>query len=73
MKKNAMNTLTLMNKNTALSKWIYLLALSLIWGSSFILIKKGLTGFGYFEAATIRLMSAGLATKSIRYLDCCLG
>ncbi len=68
-----MNTLTLMNKNTALSKWIYLLALSLIWGSSFILIKKGLTGFGYFEAATIRLMSAGLATKSIRYLDCCLG
>lgn len=42
-------------------KWIYLAALSLIWGSSFILIKKGLTGFGYFEAATIRLMAAGLA------------
>ena len=56
-----MNTLTLLTKNTSLSKWIYLMVLSLIWGSSFILIKKGLTGFGYFEAATIRLMSAGLA------------
>ena len=49
-----------MQENNPLAKWIYLLALSLIWGSSFILIKKGLTGFGYFEAATIRLMSAGL-------------
>ncbi len=47
-------------KNPAILKWAYLLLLSLIWGSSFILIKKGLTGFGYFEAATIRLMSAGL-------------
>lgn len=47
-------------KNPAILKWVYLLLLSLIWGSSFILIKKGLTGFGYFEAATIRLMSAGL-------------
>jgi drug/metabolite transporter (DMT)-like permease len=46
--------------DASLLKWVYLLLLSLIWGSSFILIKKGLTGFGYFEAATIRLMSAGL-------------
>jgi drug/metabolite transporter (DMT)-like permease len=42
-------------------KWFLLIVLSLIWGSSFILIKKGLTGFGYFEAATIRMMAAGLA------------
>lgn len=48
-------------KSPALAKWIYLMTLSLIWGSSFILIKKGLTGFGYFEAATVRLMAAGLA------------
>ncbi len=54
-------TLALANKNQSLAKWVYLILLSLIWGSSFILIKKGLTGFGYFEAATIRLMSAGLA------------
>ena len=46
--------------NASLAKWFYLLALSLIWGSSFMLIKKGLTGFGYFEAATLRLVSAGL-------------
>ncbi|MCB0523606.1 MAG: DMT family transporter [Lewinellaceae bacterium] len=42
------------------TRWVLLVVLSLIWGSSFILIKKGLTGFGYYEAATIRLMSAGL-------------
>ena len=50
-----------MRSNSPLTKWLSLALLSLIWGSSFILIKKGLTGFGYFEAATIRLMSAGLA------------
>ena len=49
-----------MKISSSLAKWVFLLALSLIWGSSFILIKKGLTGFGYFEAATIRLVSAGL-------------
>lgn len=58
-----MNTssLSLSEKQSSMSKWLHLISLSLIWGSSFILIKKGLTGFGYFEAATIRLMSAGLA------------
>ncbi len=58
---NTNPTIALASNNQSLTKWVYLLALSLIWGSSFILIKKGLTGFGYFEAATIRLMSAGLA------------
>jgi drug/metabolite transporter (DMT)-like permease len=51
----------LLHRNPSVAKWFYLMLLSLIWGSSFILTKKGLTGFGYFEAATIRLMSAGLA------------
>ena len=46
-----------METNPSYTKWLYLTLLSAIWGSSFILIKKGLTGFGYFEAATIRLMS----------------
>lgn len=59
MNKNP--SLVLQTKSSSLAKWLYLVLLSLIWGSSFILIKKGLTGFGYFEAATIRLMSAGLA------------
>jgi drug/metabolite transporter (DMT)-like permease len=41
-------------------KWVYFLALSIIWGSSYILLKKGLESFGYIAAATIRLVSAGL-------------
>jgi drug/metabolite transporter (DMT)-like permease len=49
-----------MEQKNRFTKWILLLVLSLIWGSSFILIKKGLLGFGYIEAATIRLVSAGL-------------
>lgn len=49
----------MLNKSS-IEKWLYLAVLSLVWGSSFILIKKGLTGFGFIEAATIRLMSAGL-------------
>ena len=49
-----------MNHSTASAKWVYLMLLSLIWGSSYILIKKGLTGFGYLEATTIRLVAAGL-------------
>ncbi len=48
-----------MTKNAGLSKWLILAVLSLIWGSSFILIKKGLMGFGFVEAASIRLMAAG--------------
>lgn len=46
-----------MTKPTSINKWLILAVLSLIWGSSFILIKKGLTGFGFVEAASIRLMA----------------
>ena len=48
-----------MSKNAAFTKWIYLIVLSFIWGSSFILIKKGLDGFGFVEAASLRMMAAG--------------
>jgi drug/metabolite transporter (DMT)-like permease len=41
-------------------KWILLVTLSCIWGSSFILIKKGLEHFSYLHAASIRLCSAGM-------------
>jgi drug/metabolite transporter (DMT)-like permease len=40
-------------------KWALLALLTLIWGSSFILIKIGLTGYGFVEAASIRMMAAG--------------
>lgn len=48
-----------MTKNVGFINWLILLLLSLVWGSSFILIKKGLTGFGFVEAASIRLMAGG--------------
>lgn len=47
------------------TKWLYFSALSLIRESSYILIKKGLEGFGYVAAATIRLVTAGLACLGI--------
>ncbi|MVM32091.1 EamA family transporter [Spirosoma sp. HMF4905] len=47
--------------SSSANKWLYFIALSLIWGSSYILIKKGLEGFGYVAAATIRLVAAGVA------------
>lgn len=59
--------------NTENLKWVLLVALSCIWGSSFILIKKGLQGFDYIQAATIRLCTAGLiltpfAIRQIKYI-----
>ena len=48
-----------MNKNSILN-WTLLLILSIIWGSSFILIKKGLIGFNYLEVSFFRLIIAFL-------------
>ncbi len=42
-------------------KWIYLLILSLIWGSSFILIKKSLLGFAPLQVGGLRIVFASLA------------
>ncbi len=41
-------------------KWIYLLVLSLIWGSSFILIKKGLVGLTAFQLGSLRIIFAAI-------------
>jgi drug/metabolite transporter (DMT)-like permease len=38
------------------NKWFYLAALSFIWGSSFILIKKGLVGLTAIELGSIRII-----------------
>lgn len=40
-------------------KWIYLAILSVIWGSSFILIKKGLLGLTALQLGAIRIIFAG--------------
>ena len=41
-------------------KWIYLFILSLIWGSSFILIKKGLVGLSPLQVGAFRVIFAAL-------------
>lgn len=41
-------------------KWVYLGILSLIWGSSFILIKKSLLGFTPIQVGGLRIMFASL-------------
>ena len=46
--------------NNATSSWVLLIILALIWGSSFILIKKGLAAFSAMEVGSIRVISAAL-------------
>lgn len=41
-------------------KWIYLFVLSLIWGSSFILIKKGLIGLTALQLGSLRIIFASI-------------
>jgi drug/metabolite transporter (DMT)-like permease len=41
-------------------KWVYLTILSLIWGSSFILIKKGLLGLSAIQLGSLRLIFSSL-------------
>jgi drug/metabolite transporter (DMT)-like permease len=41
-------------------KWFYLFGLSLIWGSSFILIKRGLVGLTAIEVGSFRIIFAAL-------------
>lgn len=40
-------------------KWFYLIILSLIWGTSYILIKKGLEGFAPLQLGALRIVIAG--------------
>jgi len=46
--------------NQTLKSWLLLALLSLIWGSSFILIKKGLTVFSPGEVGAYRIVSAAI-------------
>ncbi len=41
-------------------KWFYLILLSLIWGSSFILIKKALVGYSAIQLGGLRIVFASL-------------
>lgn len=46
--------------NSKQLKWVYLSTLALIWGSSFILIKKGLLGLTPMQVGSLRLIFAAL-------------
>ena len=46
--------------NTENLKWILLIGLSVIWGSSFILIKKSLEHFNPYEVGAVRVLISGL-------------
>lgn len=54
-------------------KWFYLLVLSLIWGSSFILIKKGLLGLSAIQVGSLRIIFASfflliIGFKSLKFI-----
>lgn len=40
-------------------RWFYLIVLSVIWGTSYILIKKGLEGFSAIQLGSVRILIAG--------------
>ncbi|MGG7439829.1 DMT family transporter [Chryseobacterium arthrosphaerae] len=46
--------------NADKEKWILLVILSIIWGSSFILIKKSLEHFNPFQVGSLRVLIAGI-------------
>lgn len=47
--------------NNDSQKWLYLILLSLVWGSSFILIKKALLGLSPLQLGGLRIVLASLA------------
>ncbi len=49
-----------MSEKKNLTAWVLLLVLSLIWGSSFILIKRGLESFGPGQVGALRILSAAV-------------
>lgn len=46
--------------NSKQLKWVYLITLALIWGSSFILIKKGLVGLTPMQVGSLRIIFAAV-------------
>lgn len=46
--------------NSKQLKWFFLIVLALIWGSSFILIKRGLVGLNPFQLGSLRIIFAAI-------------
>jgi len=53
--------------NSTTSKWLYLVILSLIWGSSFILIKKGLIGLTDYQVGALRIVLTSIFLFSVGF------
>ena len=53
-------------KPTAI-KWLFLIGLALIWGSSFILIKRGLLGLSALQVGALRIIFATLFLLAIGF------
>ena len=51
--------------NHKLVNWVIFIALSFIWGSSFILMKAGLEHLSAFQVASVRIISSGLVLLPI--------
>jgi drug/metabolite transporter (DMT)-like permease len=45
-----------MNKNSKIWHWLAVALLSLIWGTSYILMKKGLRSFSVYQLASLRIL-----------------
>ncbi|WP_291097110.1 MULTISPECIES: DMT family transporter [unclassified Flavobacterium] len=53
--------------NSKQLKWVYLMTLALIWGSSFILIKKGLVGLTPMQLGSLRIIFAAIFLLGIGF------
>ena len=60
-----------MHERRKIWHWLVLGALSVIWGTSYILMKKGLESFSYWQIASLRVMiaSACLSPVAFRHLS----
>lgn len=50
-------------------RWVLLVVLSIIWGSSFILIKKSLQYYGPFQVGALRVLIAGLLLAPVALMN----
>ncbi len=53
--------------NNKLINWLIFIALSFIWGSSFILMKEGMAALTAFQVASLRIISSGLVLLPVAY------
>src|SRR5690606_35564587 len=55
--------------NSEKEKWVLLVLLTIIWGSSFILIKKSLEHYGPFQVGALRVLIAGILLAPVAILN----